>query len=59
MTVAGMSSDHCSQAFSYGWQNRLVCFVGLGFPSSAVCLPTAPVENLRPPRTQAHLRRLG
>ncbi|CAB4242770.1 protein of unknown function [Methylacidimicrobium sp. AP8] len=25
----------------------------------AVCLHTAPVENLRPPRTQAHLRRLG
>ncbi|CAB4242622.1 protein of unknown function [Methylacidimicrobium sp. AP8] len=40
-------------------QNGLVCFAPAWFSILAVCLHTAPVENLRPPRTQAHLRRLG
>ncbi|CAB4243724.1 protein of unknown function [Methylacidimicrobium sp. AP8] len=53
------SSGHFSQAFSYGLQNGLVCFAPAWFSILAVCLHTAPVENLRPPRTQAHLRRLG
>ncbi|CAB4243551.1 protein of unknown function [Methylacidimicrobium sp. AP8] len=52
-------SSHFSQAFSYGLQNGLVCFAPAWFSILAVCLHTAPVENLRPPRTQAHLRRLG
>ncbi|CAB4243077.1 protein of unknown function [Methylacidimicrobium sp. AP8] len=40
-------------------QNGLVCFAPAWFSILAVCLHTAPVENLRPPRTQARLRRLG
>ncbi|CAB4242669.1 protein of unknown function [Methylacidimicrobium sp. AP8] len=40
-------------------QNGLVCLAPAWFSILAVCLHTAPVENLRPPCTQAHLRRLG
>ncbi|CAB4243670.1 protein of unknown function [Methylacidimicrobium sp. AP8] len=40
-------------------QNGFVRFAPAWFSMLAVCLPAAPVENLRPPRIQAHLRRLG
>ncbi|CAB4243204.1 protein of unknown function [Methylacidimicrobium sp. AP8] len=42
------ASGHFSQAFSYGLQNGLVCFAPAWFSILAVCLHTAPVENLRP-----------
>lgn len=53
------TSLHFSQAFPCGVPAGPACFARPGLSVLAACRPTAPEENRRPFRVQAHLPHLG